>query len=62
MTGNQVVSTMFDFNTCNRMARFVLSVTGLKTLGLIFSVFLVAMQYFDGMDPRCMIGGHDLHS
>jgi hypothetical protein len=24
MTGNQVVSTMFNFNTCNRMVRFVL--------------------------------------
>jgi hypothetical protein len=24
MTGNQVVSTMFDFDTCNHMARFVL--------------------------------------
>ena len=23
MIGNQVVSTMFDFNTCNRMARFI---------------------------------------
>jgi hypothetical protein len=24
MTGNQVVSTMFDFNICNRMDRFIL--------------------------------------
>jgi hypothetical protein len=24
MTGTQVVSTMFDFNTCNHMASFVL--------------------------------------
>ena len=24
MTGNQVVSTMFDFNTCNHMVTFVL--------------------------------------
>jgi hypothetical protein len=24
MTGNQVVSTMFDFDTCNHMDRFVL--------------------------------------
>jgi hypothetical protein len=24
MTNNQVVSTMFDFNTCNHMARFIL--------------------------------------
>jgi hypothetical protein len=25
MTGNQVVSTMFDFNTCNCTVRFVLT-------------------------------------
>jgi hypothetical protein len=25
MNGNQVVSTMFNFNTCNHMVRFVLS-------------------------------------
>ena len=24
MTGNQVVYTMFDFSTCNHMARFIL--------------------------------------
>jgi hypothetical protein len=24
MTGNQVVSTMFEFDTCNHMVRFVL--------------------------------------
>jgi hypothetical protein len=24
MTGNQVVSIMFDFNTCNHMVRFIL--------------------------------------
>jgi hypothetical protein len=24
MVGNQVVYTMFDFNTCNHMVRFVL--------------------------------------
>jgi hypothetical protein len=28
MTGNQVVSTMFDFDTCNHMARFVLQNDG----------------------------------
>jgi hypothetical protein len=30
MTGNQVVSTMFDFDTCNHMARFVLSDDGIE--------------------------------
>jgi hypothetical protein len=33
MTGNQVVSTMFDFNTCNHMARFVLSSDKIESLG-----------------------------
>jgi hypothetical protein len=33
MTGNQVVSTMFDFNTCNRMARFVLMDEGIEDPG-----------------------------
>ena len=44
MTGNQVVSTMFDFNTCNHMVRFVLWATRLKTLDIIF-VIQVAMEY-----------------
>jgi hypothetical protein len=30
MTGNQVVSTMFDFNTCNRIVRFVLTDDGIE--------------------------------
>jgi hypothetical protein len=33
MTDNQVVSTMFDFNTCNRMVRFVLIDNGIEDLG-----------------------------
>ena len=33
MTGNQVVSTMFDFNTCNHMVRFVLLGDGIEDLG-----------------------------
>ena len=33
MTGNQVVSTMFDFNTCIHMVRFVLSSGGDEDLG-----------------------------
>jgi hypothetical protein len=31
----------------------------LNFLTYIHSVFLVAMLYFDSMDPQCMIGGHD---
>jgi hypothetical protein len=37
MTGNQVVSTMFEFDTCNHMVRFVLWVIGLKTLDPVFT-------------------------
>jgi hypothetical protein len=33
MTGNQVVSTMFDFDTCNHMVRFVLWVTRIEDPG-----------------------------
>ena len=33
MTNNQVVSTMFDFNTCNRMVRFVLTDDGIEDPG-----------------------------
>jgi hypothetical protein len=44
MTGNQVVSTMFDFDTCNHMVRFILWATRLKTLDMVF-VIQVAMEY-----------------
>ena len=44
MTDNEVVSTMFDFDTCNHMVRFVLWVIGLKTLDLVL-VIQVAMEY-----------------
>jgi hypothetical protein len=33
MTGNQVVSTMFDFDTCNHMVRFVLLGDGIEDPG-----------------------------
>jgi hypothetical protein len=47
MTGNQVVSTMFDFSTCNHMARFVLSGDGIEDPG---------SHLFDpGCDGICMI-------
>ena len=44
MTGNQVVSTVFDFSTCNHMVRFVLWVMGLKTLDIVI-IIRVAMEY-----------------
>jgi hypothetical protein len=44
MTGNQVVSTMFDFNTCIHMVRFVLRVVEMKTLN-IFSQIQVVLEY-----------------
>jgi hypothetical protein len=37
MAGNQVVSTMFDFNTCNHMVRFLLWAMRLKTLDIVLS-------------------------
>jgi hypothetical protein len=47
LTGNQVVSTMFDFGTCNHMVRFVLSSDGIEDLGF---------HIFDpGCDGVCMI-------
>jgi hypothetical protein len=33
MNGNQVVSTMFDFDTCNHMARFLLQNDGNEDFG-----------------------------
>ena len=33
MTSNQVVSTMFDFDTCNHMARFLLLDDGIEDPG-----------------------------
>jgi hypothetical protein len=33
MAGNQVVSTMFDFNTCNHMVRFILTDDGIEYPG-----------------------------
>jgi hypothetical protein len=44
LTDNQVVSTMFDLNTCNHMVRFVLWAMRLKTLDIIFMI-QVAMEY-----------------
>jgi hypothetical protein len=36
MVGNQVVSNMFDFSTCNHMARFVLTNDGIEDPGSYF--------------------------
>ena len=33
MNNNQVVSTMFDFSSCNHMVRFVLSGDGIEDPG-----------------------------
>jgi hypothetical protein len=60
MTGNQVVSTMFDFDTCNHMVRFVLSGGGIEDPGYfltgpgcvgVYSVYCC-------IDPHCMSGGY----
>ena len=60
MTGNQVVSAMFDFNTCNHMVRFVLWVMKLKTLDII--LFLSRLQWsmynLWHIDPLCMSRGY----
>ena len=59
MTGNQVVSTMFDFDTCNHMVRFVLWVIGLKTLDPIFTSRLRwSMYILRHIDPLCMVRGY----
>ena len=47
MTGNQVVSTMFDFSTCNRMARFVLSGDRIEDPG--------SHLFYPSYDGVCMI-------
>jgi hypothetical protein len=44
MTGNQVVSTMFDFDTCNHMVRFVLLGDEIEDPGYHFYVQVV-MEY-----------------
>jgi hypothetical protein len=47
MTGNQVVSTMFEFNTCNHMVRFILSGDRIEDPG---------SHLFDpGYDGKCII-------
>jgi hypothetical protein len=61
MTGNQVVSTMFDFNTCNHMARFVLSGDGIEDSRS--HLFLARLQWsmydlYRHIDPLCMSHGY----
>jgi hypothetical protein len=60
MTGNQVVSTMFELDTCNHMVRFILWAMRLKTLDIVF-VIQVAMEYMYNLrhiDPLCMFRGY----
>jgi hypothetical protein len=60
MTSNQVVSAMFDFDTCNHMVRFVLWAMRLKTLDIILMI-QVAMEYMYNLrhiDPLCMFRGY----
>jgi hypothetical protein len=59
MTGNQVVSTMFDFDTCNHMVRIVRWVMRLKTLDLVFTSRLRwSMYILRHIDPLCMVRGY----
>ena len=60
MIGNQVVSTMFDFNKCICMVRFILQSDGdedpgyfLKDTGCV-GVYLV----YCCIDPHCMSRGY----
>jgi hypothetical protein len=60
MTGNQVVSTMFDFDTCNHMVRFVLSSGGIEDPGyfLIDPGCVGVYSVYYCIDPHCMSGGY----
>jgi hypothetical protein len=50
LTSNQVVSTMFDFNTCNHMVRFILSGDGIEYPG--------THLFGPGCDGICIICWH----
>jgi dihydrodipicolinate synthase/N-acetylneuraminate lyase len=60
MTGNQVVSTMFDFNTCIHMVRFVLLSGGDEDPGyfLIDPGCVGVYSVYYCIDPHCMSGGY----
>jgi hypothetical protein len=60
MTGNQVVSTMFEFDTCNHMVRFVLSGGGIEDPGyfLIDPSCIGVYSVYYCIDPHCMFGGY----
>jgi hypothetical protein len=53
MTSNQVVSTMFDFDTCNHMVRFVLSGGGIEDPGyfLIDPGYIGVYSVYYCIDP-----------
>jgi dihydrodipicolinate synthase/N-acetylneuraminate lyase len=60
MTGNQVVSTMFDLDTCIRMVRFVLYSGGDEDPGsfLIDSGCVGVYSVYCCIDPHYMSGGY----
>ena len=59
MTGNQAVSTMFNFDTCKHMVRIVCWVMRLKTLDLVFiSRLQWSMYILRHIDPLCMVRGY----
>jgi hypothetical protein len=61
MTSNQVVSTMFEFNTYNHMNRFVLQDDGNEDLGshhINPSCDGVLISLYLHIDPPCMSCGY----
>jgi hypothetical protein len=61
MIGNQVVSTMFDFDTCNHMVRFILRDDGNEDPGYYhFDLGYdgVFMNFYWHIDPLCMSRGY----
>ena len=59
MTGNQVVSAMFDYNTCNTWLDSYFWVTRLKTLDIIsWTRLRWSMYNLWHIDPLCMFRGY----
>jgi hypothetical protein len=60
MTGNQVVSTMLDFDTCNHMVRFVLSGDGIEDPGYFLTGpgYVGVYSVYCCIDPHSMSGGY----
>jgi hypothetical protein len=59
MIGNQVVSTMFDFDTCNHMVRFILLGDGIEDPGsYLFGPGCDGICIiWRHIDPQCILGG-----